>query len=88
MNRVAVAQELVKVAKELVADSGDVPVFFNVFDIFKPIGTAERPWQQAAESILQDAVEANWVEFEKAVKKTLKQENFARRLVKYGLEIR
>ena len=80
----------VQVAKLLKADSGDVPVFFNVYDLFKPVTgkswTSEQ--QREAADIVQNAAMANWVQFEKAVKETLKQDHFARTIAKLGIELR
>jgi hypothetical protein len=90
MNKQAVAQELVKVAKLLKADSGDVPVYFNVYDLFRPsVGKSWTSQQQdAAEEIVQNAAMANWTQFEKAVKDTLKRDHFERPITKLGLELR
>jgi hypothetical protein len=70
VNRKAVAQELVKVAKSLTADYGDVRVYLNVSDFFKTTSGEKMTSEQVemAERWLENSALACQMDFEKAVK--------------------
>ena len=88
MNRQAVAQELVKVARLLTADTGDVPVFFNVFEMFlTTTGKWTAKQQEVAKRELQDAAYANRRQFEKMTQETIRKSH-VQALAKAGVELR
>ena len=72
MNRELVAKELLKVARDLVADFADVNAYHNVYDYFEPEGGKFSIGQvRELQEILQDAVVSTTRQREALVRKAL-----------------
>jgi hypothetical protein len=77
-----------RVVRSLRADSGDVPVYFNIGDFFKSDSGGKISASQGdkAEAILGKAENDVWKELEKAVKQGLKK--YESELMKIGLVLK
>jgi len=89
MNRQAVAQELVKVAKSLTADYGDISVYLNVSNFFKTTSGEKMNSEQVemAERWLENSALACQMDFEKAVRAAIVK-RYKRQLELVGLEVK
>jgi len=89
MNQQVVASELVKVAKELVADFGDVQVYLNVSDFFKTADGKKMTTEQVedAKRWLENSALGCQMAFEREVRAAL-EKRYGHLLESSGLELK
>jgi hypothetical protein len=89
MNRQAVAQELVKVAKSLTADYGDVQVYLNVSNFFKTSDGKRMTAEQVedAKKWLENSALGCQMAFEREVRAAL-EKRYGHLLESSGLELK
>jgi len=85
MNKQIIAKELLKMAKELTADSGDVVAYFNVSDFFK--GKLSPDQASEAEKVLSDAVFRVRRELDRVVRDELMRSRHGTAFKNYDLEL-
>jgi hypothetical protein len=90
MNRVVIASELLKLAREMTADSGDVPFTFNIDAYFESAGGGMMTSQQAsaAQKILSDAMDSVYDKVNNLLEKEIASPKNQKLIKSIGLKLK